>query len=191
MKRRLLVLIILCYMILVGAAFFRPMVIKSIMDQGMLEKDFRLILILALLLLALSLVEEGTTILQAKLFVDLKNKVVLRLYTKVFQRLLYAKMEYFAHHNSTEIMNQLSIDINCVSILVDSGMMSILSYILQIVSGVVGLFVIDWKLAFIVLLIVPVKYLLICVFSKKKEEAVRQWMEGESYAWRGHCLHII
>ena len=35
--------------------------------------------------------------------------------------------------------------------------MSIISYVLQIISGIIGLFVIDWKLAVLVRTIVPVK----------------------------------
>lgn len=111
--------------------------------------------------------------------------MVLELYSKVFQKLLYAKMDYFAHNNSTEIMNRISTDISSVSIFVDGSMMSVLSYVLQIISGIVGLFIINWKLACIVLSIVPVKYLLIRFFSDRKEEAVRQWMdmEAEFAAW--------
>ncbi len=153
---------------------------KSIMDKGMIEKDFRVILEFAVLLLALILIEEGISILQAQLFADLQNKLVLGLYTKVFRKLLYAKMDYFVQNNSTEIMNKISTDIHSVSILSDGSMMGVFSYILQIISGIVGLFVIDWKLACIVLAVVPVKYLCIHSFSAKKEEAVRRWMEKES-----------
>lgn len=140
-----------------------------------MAKDFQVILIFSGVLFALAVLEEALNILQAKLFTDLQNSVILNLYTKVFQRLLYAKMEYFSHNNSVEIMNRISTDIGGVGTLVDSSVMSIISYVLQIISGIIGLFVIDWKLAVLVLAIVPVKYLLIRFFSKGRK---RQWQNG-------------
>lgn len=185
MKKRVIVLIIFCYIVMMASSFFRPLVMKDIMDKGLIAKDFQVIITFAVLLIVLALIEEGIAILQAKLFADLQNKVVLNLYTKVFQRLLYARMNYFSRNNTAEIINKLSTDISSVSILIDSSMMSVLNYILQIVSGIVGLFVVSWKLALLVLIIVPVKYVLIRFFSKKKEEAVRQWIEesAEFSAW--------
>lgn len=191
MRKRQIFLIFFCYIVLIGTSFYRPLVMKRIMDQGMMAKDFQVILIFSGVLFALAVLEEALNILQAKLFTDLQNSVILNLYTKVFQRLLYAKMEYFSHNNSVEIMNRISTDIGGVGTLVDSSVMSIISYVLQIISGVIGLFVIDWKLAVLVLAIVPVKYLLIRFFSKRKEEAVAEWIQESTdfSAWFGDTIN--
>ena len=88
-------------------------------------------------------------------------------------------------------MNRISTDIGGVGTLVDSSVMSIISYVLQIISGIIGLFVIDWKLAVLVLAIVPVKYLLIRFFSKRKEEAVAEWIQESTdfSAWFGDTIN--
>lgn len=179
-QKRWIVIIILCYIALMGISFFSPVIIKNIMDRGMIEKNLQVILKFAFFLLLLAIAEEGISILQAKIFLDLHNHVVLNLYMKVFRKLLRVRMKYFKQHNSTELMNRLSTDIESVSLLVDSSMMNIFRYVFQIISGIIGLFVINWRLAYLVLLIIPVKYLLIRVFADKKEKAVRDWMEAET-----------
>ncbi len=179
-RKSWIVIIFLCYIALMGISFFSPVIIKHIMDQGMIEKNLQVIFKFAIFLLLLVMAEEGISILQARIFLNLHNDVVLKLYTKVFQKLLHVRMEYFTRHNSTELMKRLSTDIESVSFLVDSSMMNAFRYVFQIISGIVGLFVIDWRLASLVLLIVPVKYLLIRVFADKKEKAVRDWMETET-----------
>lgn len=154
MQKKLIAIIVFCYGVLMGTSFIRPLVIRQIMDGGLLEKNFNLILKFAVVLLGISVLEEGIRILQAKLFVDLKNRVVLGLYTKVFHKLMYAKMSYFSRNNASEVINKFSTDINSVSLLIDNNMMSVVSYVLQIISGIIGLFVVNWHLAILVLGIV-------------------------------------
>jgi len=190
MQKRLIALIIFCYVILTGASFLRPLIIQKIIDDGLVERNFRIVLIFAISLFLLALIEGGIEILQARLFVDLKNKLVLGLYTKVFHRLLHAQLNFFSKNNSAEIINKISTDIDNVSIVVDSNMMSVLNYILQIVSGVVGLFIISWKLAFLVLAVVPIKFFLIHFFSEKREETTENWIK-ESTAFSGWLGDMI
>lgn len=180
MQKKLILLILGCYAVLMGTAFFRPLVIQRIMDKGLLGENLQVVIIFAVVLFALVFVEEGISILQAKLFIELKNKVVIRLYTKGFAQLIKAKMNYFAENNTTEIINRLSTDINHISSLFDNGMMHILSYVLKIICGITGLVIVNWKLAILVLTAVPIKYLMIRFFSEKKEGGIRQWIEENS-----------
>lgn len=98
---------------------------------------------------------------------------------------MHIKVSYFSRNNASEVINKLSTDIDTVSILVDSNIMSVVSYILQIVCGVIGLFVVNWRLAILVLCIVPVKFVLITYLSQKKENLMRKWIEKitEFSAW--------
>lgn len=133
-----------------------------------------MIIYLSLSLTALISIEEVTSILQTKLFADFQNKFVLSLYIKVGQILYRAKQDYFTNNSSTEIINKLSTDINSVSTLMDSNIMYVLGYVLQIISGVIGLFVINWKLAFLIIIVVPIKYLLIKFFSEKPKSYLKK-----------------
>lgn len=43
-KKQNIIWIVFCYLILIGSSFLRPMILKRIMDQGILGKDMKLIL---------------------------------------------------------------------------------------------------------------------------------------------------
>lgn len=190
MQKRLILMMLFCYTILTGASFIRPLVIQKIIDDGLVIKNIHIVLIFAILLLVLAIIEGGIKILQAKIFVDLKNKLVLGLYTKLFYRLLHVEMTFFAKNNSAEIINKMRTDIDNVSILVDSNFMSMLNYVLQILSGIVGLFFIDWKLGFLVMAFVPIKFFLICIFSKKREAVVENKIKKSTAfcSWLGDMI---
>ena len=57
------------------------------------------------------------------------------------------KIQYFAERGSAEIINTIGMDIDNVSSVVDQITQFSISSILQIIGGVVGLSLLDWKLA--------------------------------------------
>ena len=71
--------------------------------------------------------------------------------------------------------------------------MYVLGYALQIISGVIGLVVINWKLALLVLLVVPIKYLLIKMFAEKEEKLSEQEIEASANfsSWLGDSINGI
>ena len=120
-KKQNIIWIVFCYLILIGSSFLRPMILKRIMDQGILGKDMKLILQFAFSLIVLVVIEELTSIIQTRLFVDMQNRLVISLYTKAGQVLFRLKQSYFMENSSTEIVNKLSTDINSVCSLFDSS----------------------------------------------------------------------
>ena len=192
-QKRYFVLIVFFYMVLTGSSFCRPLVIQVLMDKGMINRNIHIILIISGSLLVIALIEEIVTIFQTVIFVNLRNQIVLYLYTKVFRKLLYCKMSYFLKNNTAEIINKISTDIRSVSVLVDSSMLTLISYVFQIISGVIGLIVINWKLALLVLGTVPLKYLTIRYFSKEREETTKEWIqEGADFsAWLDDAINGV
>lgn len=168
-KIKIIIPIIIIYILYSIISFVRPMVMKTIMDEGIMSNNLDLLFKLLMLLIGLILLEEATTILQTILYADLKNDIVLQLYEKAWNVILRAKLDYFLKTSPTEIVNKMSTDISSISCLVDSNLMYVLNYLFRIVSGIFGLFLINWKLSLLVLLAVPVKYLFISMFSQKEE----------------------
>lgn len=171
----------------------RPMIMRNIMDEGIMRKDVEVIVIFSIVLMIVIVTEELFSIIQTKLFAGLQNKIILKLYRKVSEILFHAKIDYFLHNNSAEITNKISTDIYNVSSLADSNIMNMFGYILQVISGIAGLLVINWKLALLVLCVVPVKYFLIRNLSKKEEKIFEQWIKSSSdfSAWLGDTVNGI
>lgn len=192
-KKRMVIFISFSYILLIGISYMRPMIMKGIMDEGIIKKNMSVIMNFAVFLIILMVVEESVSLLQTKLFADLQNKISLELYGRVGKTLFRARQNYFLHNNSTEIVNRLMTDIESVSSLVDSNIMHLFGYVFKIISGVIGLIVIDWKLALLVLVVVPVKYSLIKSFSSKEEKTCEEWISlyTDFSAWLGDTISGI
>ena len=84
-------------------------------------------------------------------------------------------------------------DVSQVSSITDRYMVMSASYIFRIISGLVGLFVISWKLALVVLAMVPVKFFLVKGMSKRREKVMDEMIEcsRDFSRWFGDNLNGV
>ena len=173
--------------------FLQPLVIQRITDSGMMQRDMAMILSSALLLAVLVLGNQAIDLLQTRIFADVHNASYYSIFHQVFEKLLHLKKSYFQDKNSAEILSFLQMDVSQVSSVTDRYTVLSVSYVFRIVSGLIGLFLISWKLALIVLCMVPVKFLLVRGLSKRQEQAMEEMIESsrDFSRWFGDDLNGV
>ena len=173
--------------------FLQPLVIQRITDSGMMQRDMAVILSSALLLAVLVLGNQAIDLLQTRIFADVHNASYYTIFHQVFEKLLHLKKSYFEDKNSAEILSFLQMDVSQVSSITDRYTVLSVSYVFRIVSGLIGLFLISWKLALIVLCMVPVKFLLVRGLSKRQEQAMDEMIESsrDFSRWFGDDLNGV
>ncbi len=166
-------------------SFFHPLVVQKLTDNGLVQKNYRAICTYACILIALIIAVQALEALQDWLLLRVRNDVLHKLHVQAFQKILCLKMDQFAKQNSTEIINQLNMDIESAGMLLDKGILYMFTYTLRIISGFIGLFYINWKMAFCILACIPVKFLLLQILSRKKEHFFQDYIKRNQsfYAW--------
>lgn len=190
-KRLLMVGCLLIVSSVIG--FLQPLVIRDITDKGMIQKNYSVILGSVAVLAVLILVNQGRELLQIKIFTEINNAVSFDIFSSAFQKLLHLKKSYFSDKNTAEILSFLQTDISQVASITDQYTVMCISYLFRIVSGLVGLFIINWKLAIVVLAMMPAKYLLVRHLSKRQEKAMDVLIEKsrEFSGWFGDNIEGI
>ena len=173
--------------------FLQPLVIQRITDSGMMEQDMGVIVTSALFLAVLVLGNQAIDLLQTRIFADVHNASYYSIFHQVFEKLLHLKKSYFEDKNSAEILSFLQVDVSQVSSVTDRYTVLSVSYVFRIVSGLIGLFLISWKLALIVLAMVPLKFLLVRGLSKRQEQAMDEMIESSRAfsRWFGDDLNGV
>lgn len=139
--------------------FIHPLLIRQITDCGILQKNMKYILLFSVILIIISLTQQELNIIQTKLFSNVHNQFTHSLYKKTYWKINRMKIQYFAERGSAEIINTIGMDIDNVSSVVDQITQFSISSILQIIGGVVGLSLLDWKLAILIEAIIPLKFI--------------------------------
>ena len=173
--------------------FLQPLVIQRITDSGMMEQDMGVIVTSALFLAVLVLGNQAIDLLQTRIFADVHNASYYSIFHQVFEKLLHLKKSYFEDKNSAEILSFLQMDVSQVSSITDRYTVLSVSYVFRILSGLIGLFLISWPLALVVLCMVPVKFLLVRGLSKRQEKAMDEMIESsrDFSRWFGDDLNGV
>ena len=173
--------------------FLQPLVIQRITDSGMMQRDMAVILSSALLLALLVLGNQAIDLLQTRIFADVHNASYYAIFHQVFEKLLHLKKSYFEDKNSAEILSFLQMDVSQVSSVTDRYTVLSVSYVFRIVSGLIGLFHISWRLALVVLCMVPVKFLLVRQYSKRQEKTMDEMIVSsrDFSRWFGDDLNGV
>ncbi|MDF2941822.1 MAG: transporter ATP-binding protein [Herbinix sp.] len=188
-----LALIVFTFVLASLFSFLNPYIVKNIMDQGMANKDFRYICMLSLLLLLVYVCQQIINLFQAKLSIEVKNQFINDLMGKSFAKLMRLKLEYFNKNNTTEIVRRLYHDAEMAGLIVDRNMISVLSYAVCMVSGCVGLILLNWKLSILVFLFVPIKSIIIYHMTIRNERLEREVIVKTSdfSSWFGNIINGI
>lgn len=165
--------------------FIHPLLIRQITDCGILQKNMKYILLFSVILIIISLTQQELNIIQTKLFSNVHNQFTHSLYKKTYWKINRMKIQYFAERGSAEIINTIGMDIDNVSSVVDQITQFSISSILQIIGGVVGLSLLDWKLAILIEAIIPLKFIIVSYCANKKREVFEQWIEDKDVSRLG------
>lgn len=149
--------------------FLQPLVIEKITDEGMLEGDIVTLFQTVASLSILVVLNQVIEVLLNSLFIKVHNKMSYAIFHQVFHKLIHLKKAYFEDKNNAEILSCLQLDVSQVSSIADRYTITSISFVFRIVSGIVGLILISWKLTLIVIAMVPIKIILVNIFSKKRE----------------------
>lgn len=157
--------------------FFQPLTIRNITDNGMSQKNLRVIIYSVFVLFGLVFVNQLIEVMQTKLFTDIHNESEFLLSHQAFNKLLHLKTEYFSDKNNSEIINSLQTDVDNVSSVTSRFIAVNISYIFRVISGIAGLVIISWKLTLVVLAMAPIKYFTVLKLSKRKEKKTEKLIE--------------
>ena len=173
--------------------FLQPLIIRQITDFGMLQKNMKYILLFSGILIIVSLSQQELNIIQTRLFSNVHNQFTHFLYEKTYWKINRMKIQYFDERGSAELINTISMDIDNVASVVDQITQLSISSILQIIGGIVGLSLLDWKLALLIEAIIPLKFIIVSYCANKKREVFEQWIEDKRkfMSWFAECINGI
>lgn len=147
-----------------------PLVSKHLMDNGLIKKDFLVVLKMALLGFGLYLIQQGVGFLETRYIVYINTMLKYSLNRIAFKKTFSVKMDFFVKTNIVELLQNINMDVNSIASIADRSSFFILSQIFKMIGGLIGLVLIDWRLTLVVLLIIPLRYKLIKYLTIKNKQ---------------------
>ncbi|PXV86893.1 ATP-binding cassette subfamily B protein [Lachnotalea glycerini] len=188
--KKAIISIILCLLISTIFNMCIPLLSKSIMDKGFIGRDQQLLVKLVVLSATLYVANLIIDVFKEKQRISIAAKIEYMLSKQAFSHLLKMKIDYFGNFNYAEILNSINTDISKMTSITDKGMFFVVTQMFCIAGGIIGLFLINFKMTLIVLLMIPVKYYSMKYFAKKRKTLMDVYIEkSRDYAkWFGDSI---
>lgn len=170
--------------------FCIPLISRKIMDEGFIAEDWNLLVKLAIASFLIYAIITSLNLLTEKLRINLSAKIQYSLNEQAFNHLMRVRMEYYDKINYTETFSNLNMDISNMISVADEGMFFVVTQIFSIIGGIIGLFLLDYRMTIIVVLIIPVKYVVMKHFARKQKEVMDSFIDAsKNYAgWFGDTV---
>lgn len=152
----------------------RTYLIKIAIDEHIQSHDENGLQIIILFLVGLLIVHAVLQFLQSYLANWLGQSVVYDLRKRLFSHVVSFKLKYFDNTPIGSLVTRVTSDIQTINEVFSSGLLNIISDILQLTVVLVFMFVINYKLTLLVLIPVPILIICTVVFKRIIKIAFQQ-----------------
>ena len=188
-----LFLVLLTMLVFTFTSFCGPIIRQYLIDKGILEGNWNIIIWCLFIFVIIWAAQSIVDFVQFKICFKLEQNLQFRLFYDGFNMIM--KMENI-HYERTGIysaIENLKTDVSIISLIVDRNIILSVCQLFEIIGGIFGLFLINWKLALITLIIIPIKLLTIKIFTSIQKkvflnilESLEQWNN-----WMGDMIQNI
>lgn len=161
-------------------AFPQPLITRYIVDEVILKRQVTLLAGAVVLLVLLLVAEKFLRVLEDFFFARFEQKVTLDVQTDLVDRILSLPKTFFDQAQTGYLMSRLSGDLEGLRWFFSSSIAYIAGNLVRFVGGLVLLLYLEWRLALIVLLILPGLIFGMLYFSRRVHALSHQSMEQEA-----------
>lgn len=132
-----------------------PLLLKRIIDDGVLPKDSGLVVRLALLVGGLAVLDTVLTVIMRWFSATIGEGLILDLRTQVFGHVLRQPIAFFTHTQTGALVSRLNSDVIGAQQAFTSVMSSVVSNIVSLVLILAAMFSLSWQITLAALVLVP------------------------------------
>ena len=161
-------------------AFPQPLITRYIVDEVILKRQVPLLAGAVALLVFILLAEKLMHVLEQFFFARLEQKVALDVQTDLLDRVLSLPKAFFDQARTGYLMSRLSGDLEGLRWFFSGSIVYIVGNMVRFSGGLALLFFLEWRLALIIVLILPGLVFGILYFSRRVHALSHQSMEQEA-----------
>ena len=188
--KKTIVVIVGCLLVSTGLNLCVPLISRRIMDDGFIGGNKKLLIELVLVSMVIYTINSLIDIVKEKKRVDISAKIQYFLSEQSFSHLMKLRVNYFNNTNYAETLNNINTDINQMTSIADSSVFFVITQAFSMTGGIIGLFIIDFRMTILVLLFIPIKCVVMKYFAKKQKQIMDEFIKkNQKYAkWFGDTV---
>ena len=157
LKPYLLQFIIVFITILAAAVvgLFPSIITGRIVDEALIGKDWSLLIKLLIAAIVTLAVSQAISVLETYINAWISQRIIFDMRNQMYKHLQYMPHSFFTSEKQGDIITRMNTDISGVSSVISGTLQSIVSNIATVVTTLVALFTMSWKLAIVGIIVIP------------------------------------
>ncbi|ATX80242.1 ATP-binding cassette, subfamily B, MsbA [Mariprofundus aestuarium] len=160
-----------CMVVLAACTAAVAWMLKPVLDEALSGKNQELIYIIPLVIIGLYLIKGIAYFGQAYMMGYIGQRVIYDLRNMLYERLTSQSLAFFSHRKTGELLARLSYDVTLVQGAVSTAVTALMRDAISIVFLLAVVFIQDWILALIAMLVFPAVIYPIARFGRKMRHA--------------------
>ncbi|MBI5400014.1 ABC transporter ATP-binding protein [Candidatus Saganbacteria bacterium] len=178
--RRQLIIGFLAVLLLTPLGYFMPLITRYLIDDVILGRKMNLLIAVLPLIVLVKLLEKLTSIWQNFYFTKLGRDVLLDLQTDLIARVMHFPKSFFDNQSTGYLLSRITNDVQGVQWFFTGTLAYFITNILKLVFGLCFLFFLEWRLALVNFLLLPLFFLIVKYFSGKVRNLSHNQMEQQA-----------
>ncbi len=147
--------VLLLVVIGAGLAMLQPFLLREVLDKGIFGHDTTLLSVLVLAMIAIAVVGAALSVLQTYSSNVVGQRVMHDLRAAVYGHLQRMSLAFFTRTRTGEVQSRIANDIGGLDSVVTQTATTIAQNVTTVIASIVAMCILDWRLAAISLVFVP------------------------------------
>ncbi len=188
--KKTIAVIMICLFFSTGLNLCVPLLSSSIMDDGFIGGNKTLLIQLVLCSFAVYMICAAINLLKEKMRIDISAKIQYFLSERSFLHLMKMNVSFFSNRNYAEIFDNINVDIGNITSIADESVFFVFTQAFSMTGGIIGLFILDYRMTILVLLFIPIKCIIMRYFAKRRKQLIDKFIhDNQKYAgWFGDTV---
>lgn len=178
-----IIIIFFCMLIIAILGVISPLLQEKLFDKGIMARSMDDVIWYTILLAVIFIIEKIFDFIQ---FVQSEYINKQLPYTLLYDTICHSldlKISYYKDNNFSKIINNTYKDISEITEIVNTSILESLISVFKIIGGIIGLFIINWKLTIFILMVIPIEVLVSSIFSNKRQKLNEKMLKyNENFA---------
>lgn len=175
-----LILMLLLILASTGLSLINPLIVRTLIDKAIPNKDVHSLIWLSLAMLAIPIVNGVLSVFQRRTNAVVGEGVIYDLRTALYSGLQRMSLRFFTNTRIGELMSRLNNDVVGAQNAISTVIVTIITQLIQMIAVLAVMFSLEWRLTLISLVIMPLFIIASRKLMDKLREIARQQMEANA-----------
>jgi ATP-binding cassette subfamily B protein len=162
------------------AGIAMPALVRNGVDNGVLAKEFRPIIVVALIGFAIVSADWVINVIQTNVVGRNGERMLYTLRVKIFSHLQRLGLDFYERELSGRIMTRMTTDVDALSTFLQTGLITMVNSVLTFTGVLIALLIINLRLGLILFTMIPVLLAATLLFRAKASKAYSEARERVS-----------